>query len=165
MGNIEIGIIVSAVGMKGEVKLKSFAEDPARFEYLESVFIGDEGHRIENVRYKNGMVILKVSGIDDRDAAERVKNRSVYMSEDDLEEAGEGEYYIRDLLGLEVCDDEKGLLGVLEDIRTQTAQPLFCIRDGDGRIIYLPGVPQFIRDVDMENGRILVKAPEGLLEI
>ena len=93
MADIRIGKIVNAHGIKGEVKLISYSDDPDRFEMLESIIVkGPAGDRadavseyfIEDVRYKAGSIILKLEGVDDRNAAEAMKGSFVYMDEEDL---------------------------------------------------------------------------------
>jgi len=204
-----IGQIVSAVGIKGEVKIYSYAESPERFSELESLYLGEKGskglsgdrkgsgaeptacadfavYRILSVRYKGQTPILSLEGITDRNAAEALQFRYVYMDAEDLPGLPEGEYYVRDLVGLPVVTEDGRELGALKDIQTETPQKLYVIAvpagtDGasaqeDGvsapkggasapKEILLPGVPEFILDKDPAKGRILVRLPEGLLEL
>ena len=190
-----IGQIVSAVGIKGEVKIYSYAESPDRFSELESLYLGDKGskglsgdrkgsgaeptacadfavYRILSVRYKGQTPILSLEGVTDRNAAEALQFRYVYMDAEDLPGLPEGEYYVRDLVGLPVVTEDGRELGVLKDIQTETPQKLYVIAvpagtDGASapKEILLPGVPEFILEKDPAKGRILVRLPEGLLEL
>ena len=153
------------VGLSGEIKVYSYAEDPGRFEKLDRLFLGEEYYTIEKVRYKGDMPILKLTGIDGRDQAEKQRQKDVFMAEEDLEELPKGEYYIKDLLGLDVITTDGNVLGKLKDITTNSAQKLYCVEREDGRMVYIPGVPQFILEKDVEKGTVKVSLPEGLLDL
>jgi 16S rRNA processing protein RimM len=87
------------------------------------------------------------------------------MDEEDLEELPEGEYYIRDLIGMEVIREESGeRLGILRDVLTDRPQDLYVVETGKGRRIMIPGVDEFIRTIDMERGTIGVVLIEGMEE-
>lgn len=165
MEKIKIGQIVNTVGLRGEMKVYSYAESPDRFEKLSKIFLENEEYRIETVRYKNKMPIIKVVGIDSLDVAESHKSVYVYMAQEDLEPLSPGEYYIKDLLGSQVVDEKGNPIGILEDISTATTQKLYKIKREDGRPVYIPGVSQFILEKNPEEKRITVRLPKGLLEL
>lgn len=163
MEKIQIGQIVNVVGLKGDIKIYSYSDDPNRFLELEKIFIEEEEHKIEKARYKGNMAVLKVEGIDGRDVALKYKGKNVFMSEDDLPQLPEGEYYVKDLIGFEVKEGEKKI-GVLKDVLTNTAQSIYVVDNGEKNIL-IPGVKEFIIKTDVETKAINVKLPEGLLEI
>lgn len=165
MEKIKIGKVVSAVGLKGEVKIYSYAERLDRFERLKHVVIGETPLAVQHVRYKGNTVILKVDGIADRNAAEAFRNQMVFMNAADLEELPEGEYYIRDLIGAVVQDLQGNILGELSEIATDTAQDLYHIRTPEGKCMLLPGVALFVRKIDLERHIITVTLPDGLAEL
>ena len=168
MDKIVIGKIVNVVGLKGEVKVYSYAEEPDRFERLEKIFLGTEEKNTESavtkVRYKGDMVILTLDGVTDRTAAEALKGSMVLMDEADLEELPEGVYYIKDLIGMKVVSDSGVELGTLKDINTNTAQRVYEVARPGKSDILIPGVDEFILDTDMDNRVITVKVIEGLYE-
>ncbi len=168
MDKIVIGKIVNVVGLKGEVKVYSYAEEPDRFERLEKIFLGTEEKNTEyavvKVRYKGDMVILTLDGVTDRNAAEALKGSMVLMDEADLEELPEGVYYIKDLIGMKVVSDSGVELGTLKDINTNTAQRVYEVARPGKPDILIPGVDEFILDTDMDNRVITVKVIEGLYE-
>lgn len=168
MDKIVIGKIVNVVGLKGEVKVYSYAEEPDRFERLEKIFLGTEEKNTEyvvtKVRYKGDMVILTLDGVTDRNAAEALKGLMVLMDEADLEELPEGVYYIKDLIGMKVVSDSGVELGTLKDINTNTAQRVYEVARPGKPDILIPGVDEFILDTDMDNRVITVKVIEGLYE-
>ena len=182
-----IGQIVNAVGLKGEVKIYSYAASDELFQTIDGLYLGGKPkgalkpdvrgkeaavpaadltwQDIESVRYKGITPILKLSGLPDRTAAEGCQFRYVYIRTSQLPKLPEGEYYVHELTGLSVHEEDGTLLGTLEDIRTDTPQKLYVIRRTTGEELLLPGVPAFIRDQDPEEGRITVRLPEGLLDL
>ena len=108
---IKVGKITSPVGIKGEVKVYPYTDYLERFEELEELQADGDIVRIEKVRYKNEMVILKFEGIDDRNAAEVMRNKFLTIGKDELRELDEDKYYIFDLIGLEAVDQEGHHLG------------------------------------------------------
>ncbi|MDD2217506.1 MAG: ribosome maturation factor RimM [Eubacteriales bacterium] len=164
MKKIKIGKIVNAVGLKGEVKVYSYSE-PSRYKELTDIYVEEKIHRIENVRYQKNIVILKLSGIDDRTGAENAKEKYIYIIEDDLPELPEDTYYIKDLIGMSVVDETGESLGKVKDIIQNAAQDLYEIERANGKLLLIPGVKEFIIDIDLNIKEIKVKLPEGLLEL
>ena len=168
MKDVEIGVITSASGIRGEVKVKSFAEDPSRFSKISEVGLilksSAKDYTIEHVRTSGGMVVLKLEGVDTRDDAERLRGAEIYMDSDDLEELPEGEHYIRDLIGLTVVDAESGeTLGKVKDILTDRPQDLYVVETESGGSFMVPGVPEFIKDISEEEGVIKVRLIDGMI--
>ncbi len=165
MEKILIGKIVNAVGLKGEIKVYCYTDRKEQFETLGSVWLEEESCAIERVRYQGNVVILKIRGIDDRNAAEKQKGKGVFIEESDLAELPEDTYYIRDLLGAEVRLEDESLIGTLSDVVQNSAQDLYEIRQEDGRKVLLPVVKEFVLKIQPEEGVIYVKLPDGLLEL
>ena len=162
---IKIGKVTGAQGLRGEVRVYSYAENNDRFEKLDKVWLGDEEHIIENVRFHKNLVILKLDGITDRNAAEKVRNREVFMGEDELEQLPEGEYYVKDLIGLEAVDTEGSTIGKVTDILQNTPQDVYEIEKKDGKKALIPAVPDFLKKIDIEKGVIVFDPAEGLLDL
>lgn len=169
MKDVEIGMVTSPLGIRGEVKVMSYAEDLSRFRKIHEVALRRGGEdlgvfSIERAKSRNGMAVLKLSGVDDRNAAELLRDAQVYMDSDDLEKLPEGRHYIRDLIGLSVVDHGTGeKLGELKDVLTDRPQDVYVVEKEDGGEFMIPGVPEFIREVDEEKGVIRVKLIEGMI--
>ena len=168
MKDVEIGVITAPVGLRGEVRVKSYAEDPSRFSKIRLVELRRDGRsplecEIEKSRFSGGMVVLKLKGVDDRDAAERLRSYEIFMDTDDLEPLPEGEHYIRDLIGLEVVSADSGEhLGTVGDILTDRPQDIYVVMKDDGSEFMIPGVPEFIREISEKDGVIKVSLIEGM---
>lgn len=165
MEKVLIGKIVNAVGLKGEVKVYNYSDSPEIYATAEAVYVDDELMKVENLRLQKNMVILKLAGIEDRNAAEAAKNREIFVTEDDLPELEEGEYYIRDLIGMEVALEDGSRLGTMTDVIQNSAQDIFQLRTDEGKNVLIPRVPEFILDINTDERKITVRLIEGMLDL
>lgn len=164
METIKIGQIVNAVGLKGEVRIYSFAESLQRFEDLKEVFVGEESFLIEKFRIHKNTIVLKLKNINTREAAEGYRNKYIYIPEGELEELPEDAHYIKDLLGLDVYHKDGEKLGLVHDVIKGPGQDLYEIK-GIEKNFYLPGVKEFILEIDLKKKRITVDPPKGLMDL
>ena len=165
MEKIKIGKIVNTVGLKGEVKVYNYSDSIEIYETIESIYVEDRLTVIENVRAQKNMVILKLEGADDRNAAEALRGKDLYITEDDLPELPEGQYYVRDLIGMSVTDEDVNLLGHVTDVLQNTAQDIFEVESENGKKLLIPKVDQFVLDIDAEKREITVRLIEGMLDL
>lgn len=161
---IKMGQIVNTVGLKGEIKIYSFSENLQRFQDLKEIFVEDKLFIIEKSRVQKNTVVLKLENIDSTEVAEGYRNKFVYILEETLEELPEDAYYIKDLLGLEVYEKNGEKLGSVSDIIKGPGQDLYEIK-GEDKTFLLPGVKEFILDIDLAKKRIIVDPPKGLLDL
>ena len=163
---LEIGQIVNTHGIKGMIKVKPFTDDIKEFEYFKKIYIenktGRKEYKIDEVKYHKDMVILKLNGIDRIEDAENLKNSYIIISREDAIPLKENEYYIVDLLGLEVYTDDGILLGNLDDIYNTGSNDIYVVKDELGKQILLPAISDVIKKIDIENKRIIVHLLEGL---
>ena len=165
MEKIKIGKIVNTVGLKGEVKVYNYPDSIEIYETIESIYVEDRLTVIENVRAQKNMVILKLEGADDRNAAEALRGKELYITEDDLPELPEGQYYVRDLIGMSVTEEDGNLLGHVTDVLQNTAQDIFEVESENGKKLLIPKVDQFVLDIDAEKREITVRLIEGMLDL
>ena len=165
--NLEIGQIVNTFGIKGMVKVKPFTDDIRRFDELKTVYVEKNSNQteyeIEEVKYHKGMVLIKFKGIDKVEQAEMLRNSYLTVSRDSVEKLEEGRYYIVDLLGLEVYTDEQILLGTLEDIFNTGSNDIYVVKDKQGKQILLPAIQDVIKQIDIENKKMIVHLLPGLI--
>ena len=140
--NLEIGQIVNTFGIKGMVKVKPFTDDIRRFDELKTVYVEKNGNQTEY---------------------EMLRNSYLTVSRDSVEKLEEGRYYIVDLLGLEVYTDEQILLGTLEDIFNTGSNDIYVVKDKQGKQILLPAIQDVIKQIDIENKKIIVHLLPGLI--
>lgn len=165
---LEVGKIVNTFGIRGEVKLVPFTDDIKRFNKLKNVYIEKkkelESHKIENVKYTNNMVIIKIEGIDSIEAAEKYKNCIMKIDRKDAIKLPKDTFFIADLIGLPVYTDEGNLLGKVDDIYNTGSSDIYVVKDELGKQILLPAIKDVLKDIDLENEKITVHIIKGLLE-
>ena len=164
---LEVGQIVNTFGIKGEVKVTPFTNDIKRFDDLKKVYVTSKKdsklYKVENVRYHKNMVLLKLEGINNPEDAEMLKNSYLEIDREDAIPLEEGTYFIADLIGLEVYSDEGNLLGKVEDIYNTGSNDIYVVKDELGKQILLPGIKEVIKDVQIENAKIIVHLIPGLI--
>ena len=154
MNRLCVGKIVRPQGVKGEVKVEPYTDDAARFEQLKTCFIEQSEAAVESVRLDNGSVYIKFSGINDRNAAESLRNSMVYVDRADAVPLEEGRYFIADLIGCGVFSDGGERLGTLEDVLQNGAADVYVVK-GE-RDFMVPALKRLLTEVDVENRRIVL---------
>ena len=162
METIKLGKITAPQGIKGEVRVYAYTDEPSRFSQIGSVLLDGEERKVEKVRYMKNMAVLKLQGIDDRNAAEAVRNKELFLSRDDLWAQPDDTYFIDDLLGCSVLSEEGVPVGTLKQVHSRPAQDLYEIEREDGSTFLLPAVKEFVRTVNTADRVITVRLIEGL---
>ncbi|MDO5388527.1 MAG: ribosome maturation factor RimM [Clostridia bacterium] len=161
-----VGDIVNTQGIKGELRLMPAVDDIKRFKLLKKIYIDRKGsiteYEIEGVRFHKQFVLLKLKGIDDMTAAERLKGTTAKITEDMALPCEEDEYYIRDLYDMEVVTDEGERLGILKDVIFTGANDVYEVQPHEGKSILIPAIKDCILNVDIENKIMTVRLLEGL---
>lgn len=168
----EIGRIVRPHGVEGAFKVAPETDDPDRFLSLERVYVGpNEGTttsfdivsvRIQPSKYGQ-TVILELEGVTDRTAAEQMGKPRVFAAETDLPALEEGEYYMDELIGLDVDDGTGEVVGTVADVLELPGQDRLLIRKKSGAEVLFPFVPDLVESIDFENGIVRLVHVEGLL--
>ena len=159
---IKLGKITAPQGIKGEVRVYPYTDKPTRFSEIEAVLLNGRRCRIERARYMKNMAVLKLEGINDRNAAESVRNRELLLPREELWEQPEDTYFVDDLVGCAVVSGDGTPVGTLKTIHSRPAQDLYEIEKPDGSTFLLPAVKEFVRYVDIENRTITIHLIEGL---
>ena len=165
---ILIGEIVSAVGIKGEVKVKSYSSGPDRFQRLDDSRLEKSAgvfdvKNIASAGIKGNMATIKFSDIQDRNAAESLVGAKLYIEESQLEELPEDTYYVRDLIGLRVLDQEDNPVGEIKDVLQNGPQDIYVIKLSEGKEAMVPAVKEFIKEIDINSKLIRINFIEGML--
>ena len=164
----QVGIITSTHGVKGEVKVYPTTDDVKRFKKLKDIIL-DTGKEhvaleLESVKFFKQMVILKFKGIDSLNDVEKFRQKSLYVTRANAVHLRKDEYFIADLIGLKVIDEENKELGTLEDVMVTGANDVYVISLLNGKELLLPAIKQCILNVDMENQCMQVHVLDGLIE-
>ena len=165
---LELGQIVNTFGIHGEVKVKPFTEDNKRFDKLKDIYIELkdklELFEIETVKHHKDMVIIKFKGIDSIEEAEKYRNKYLKIDREDAGKLPKDTYYIADLLNLNVYTDEGKLLGKVDDIFSAGTKDVYSVKDETGKQILLPGIPEVIKEIDLDEEKIIVHLIKGLVD-
>ena len=164
---LEVGQIVNTFGIKGFVKIYPYVDDISRFDNLKKVYIKskkvDEELQIEEVKYHKNMVLVKFKGIETVENAEKLRNSYVEIDRADAIPLEEGQYFIADLLGLDVFLDTGEKLGVLEDIYNTGSSDIYVVKNELGKQFLLPYIDDVIKQINLDEGKITVHIIEGLI--
>ena len=152
---IKIGKIVNTFGIKGELKVYPYVD---YIDELSKIYIDNKEYTLSKSRNQKNVVIIKIKGLDDINLVEDFKNKEIEIDRVDLPKLKEGEYYIEDLIGLDVYTDEGKLLGKLDDIFNTGANDIYQVNN-----ILLPAIPDVIKKIDIENQKIIVHIIKGLI--
>ncbi len=165
---LQVGVITSTHGIQGEVKVFPTTDDARRFKYLKEVIL-DTGKEqisleIEGVKFFKQFVILKFRGIDNINDVEKYRQKCLYVTRANAVRLGRDEYFIADLMGLLVRDEDGTEIGVLRSVLETGANDVYVIDLHDGRELLLPAIKQCVLKVDIEAGYIMVHILDGLLD-
>lgn len=164
---LEVGQIVNTFGIKGFVKIYPYVDDIQRFDNLKKIYIKskklNQKLEIEEVKYQKNMVLIKFKGIDTVEQAEKLKNAYVEIDRCDAIALEEGQYFIADLLGLEVFLDTGEKLGILEDIFNTGSKDIYVVKNEQGKQYLLPYMDEVIKEIDLEKGKITAHLIDGLI--
>ena len=165
MEKFKIGKVVNSVALKGEIKIYNYSDYKERYEEIEKLLIGETLYKIQKVRYQKEMVIVKLEGIDDRNAADELKNEDIFIYEDELRELPEDVHYIKDLIGLSVIDKKDGTkLGEIVDVLQNSAQDIYVVKREGKEDLLIPVVSEFVKEISLEDKTVNVELIEGFLE-
>ncbi len=158
-----VGEIVNTHGIKGELKvvpLVDNAKDLIEYSYY---FVDGKKYETENVRFHKDFALIKLKGIDDMNLAERFKGKFLELPRENLKPLPDGSYYICDLVGLMVVDEVLGELGIINEVFNTGSNDVYVV-DYKGKPLCIPVLDGVVKVVDLDNGTMNVKLPNGLLD-
>lgn len=165
-----IGKIVAFFGVKGELKVHLLTDIPNRFEALDVVYVGP-AHRPRTVQharpYKGDMIVLKLQGIDDANAAESLRNADLCIPLDSLAQLPADSYYMHDILGLRVLTLDGIYLGDVEDIITTGSNDVYVVKMPGAPAssqVLIPAIKDVIKQIDLQKHVIHIDPIPGLLD-
>ena len=163
---LEIGQIVNTHGLKGYLKVVPFTDDVNRFKEIKTVYIVFRNElvecKIEDVKFIKNLVNLKFVGIDDINDAEKYKGCYLKISRKDAKKLDKNTYFIVDLIGLSVYDEQENKIGILDDIFNAGSRDVYAVKTEDGKQILLPAISKAIKKIDIEQGKIIVDVSQGV---
>lgn len=163
-----IGVITSTHGLKGEVKVFPTTDDLNRFKTLKKCFIRTPKEDIQveknTCKFFKNMVILSFKEFKDINEIEKYKGLDLYVTREDAVPLEEDEYYISDVIGMDVVTEEGEILGKLEDVMQTGANDVFVIRLPNDKELLMPVIKDCVLDMDYEAGKVTVRLMKGMLD-
>lgn len=164
---LQVGVISSTHGIRGEVKVFPTTDDVKRFKDLKNVIL-DTGKEqilleIENVKFFKQFAILKFRGIDNINDIEMYKGKSLLVDRKQAVKLKKDEFYVADMLGMEVFTDDGKRFGILKDVMETGANDVYVIESEAHGEVLVPAIKQCILKVDVENGRMDIHLMDGLI--
>ena len=164
---LAVGKVINTHGVRGEIKVMPMTSDNSRFDYLLFVTVNWEGQpkefRVLGARYHKNFVLLKLNGIDTMTDAEKLKGQELLVQRRNARKLEEDEYFICDIIGLKVYENDQ-FLGVVADVLETGSNDVYVIRNEGQEDLLLPALKSVVEEVDLEEKRMQVKVPEGLID-
>lgn len=163
---LQVGVITTTHGVRGEVKVFPTTDDPARFKKLKNVILDTGKTRkeleITGVKFFKNMVILKFKGFDNMNDVENFRQAKLLVTRENAVELGEDEYFIADLIGLAVFSDEGEALGVITDVLQTGANDVYVISKEGQTDLLVPAIHDCIKEVDIARQKMTIHLLPGL---
>lgn len=158
---IEAGKIVNTHGVAGAVKIEVWLDSPAYMKKFHRLFVGrtKREYKVLSSSVQKSFLLVSFEGVGDINAAMTLRDEVVYISRADAK-LPSGRYFLCDIIGSRVIDENGAEIGILEDIMENPAQPIYVVR-GE-REILIPAVPEFVLSVDPDQELIKVHLLEGM---
>ncbi len=160
---LEIGKIVKSNGLKGRLKVLSYCESAQELETLACVFVGGDVEHVSpfNVSYlraKGGSFSLELEGVESLEAANGLVGQLVCIPREQLPD---GEYYWSDVIGLDIVTEDGRRLGQVAAVLPTGSNDVYICRGDEGEIL-IPAFDDVVRKIDIGQGIMVVRLPEGL---
>ena len=157
---IVIGRVGAAHGIRGELRVIPLTDFPERFTALREVMVGDELLHIESVKPQGKNFLMRFREYAVREDAQKLTGRLLTVARAEAAPLDEGEYYVFDIVGLTVYDEEDNELGTVENVLRTGSNDVYAVRSEDGREILIPALRKVVRTIDVPNGRMTVRLSE-----
>lgn len=164
---LQVGVITSTQGVRGEVKVFPTTDDPMRFKKLKKVIL-DAGKEtlpleIQNVKFFKQFVILKFKGIDNINDIEKYRKCPLLVAREDAVELDDDEYFIADMIGMEVLTEDGKVFGTLKDVMETGANDVYVIESTQYGEVLVPAIKECILDVDIKERKMKIHLMDGLI--
>lgn len=166
---LRIGVIATTHGIRGEVKVFPTTDDVKRFEACDEVLLVTKKEQIplhvEGVKYFKNMVILKFKEYDNINQVELFRKCDIMVTRENAVPLEEGEYFICDIIGAQVTEEDGENIGTVKDVLETGANNVFVIETPEGKEVLFPSIPECIKKVDVENKQVVAHIMPGLMEL
>jgi 16S rRNA processing protein RimM len=157
---LTVGTIVGAHGVRGELKMRLASDDAEHLATIKRIFIGDEPNprRLLGMRFNAGFALLRLPGMSTPEEVEPLRGQPVRIAGSDARPLEPGEFFIYQLIGLDVFDEDGQALGTVTDlIETGAHDVLVIVPAGGGKELLLPNHPEVVLDIRPDERRMIVR--------
>ena len=162
---LELGKVVNTHGIRGEIKIQPWCDEPELFFELDYFYIDGKRYEILKARIHKNCIIASVEGVPTINEAELLKNKVVTIEREALGELPEGTYYIADLEGLQVRTMEGRVLGVIDEIIKTGSNDVYVLKETEnGKPVLIPVIDEVVKEVNIDEGYVLVELLKGLID-
>lgn len=165
---LQVGILSSTHGVRGEMKVFPTTDDVSRFkktkDYILETPKGNIPVKVTGVKFFKQFAILKFEGFDSIDEIMPYKGCKLLVTRDKAVPLKKDEYFIADLIGLQVVDEEEQLIGTISDVMQTGANDVYVVQSEEGKEYLFPAIKECILQVDVKNGRMVIHVMPGLMD-
>ncbi|HDD62235.1 MAG TPA: 16S rRNA processing protein RimM [Chloroflexi bacterium] len=153
-------------GIRGEVRMTVLTDFPELISPGQVIYAGERysAYTVREIRWHGGDMLVSLKELPDRTAVEIFRNVMVYMKSEDMPELPEGDYFIHQLVGMEVITDQGEKLGTLKEILITGANDVYLVESPEGKELLIPAIEDVVLDINQDSGQILVHIISGLLD-
>lgn len=163
---IVIGKIVAPHGVRGDIRIMPLTDRPEQFLNL-SYLLLEDGRQltVKAARFHKRMVLVSTKEITTMNDAELLRDKKILIRAEDLPPLEEGRFYVADLIGLPVFDEEGKQLGTFKDSITTGSNDVYIVAVPGGKDLLIPALKIYVREINLQEKRIVVKLPEWTDEV
>ena len=167
---LEIGKIVNTHGVKGELKVLPLTDSAERFFDLKWAFVGNEDdnlrkYNLEKVNLQKNLVIVKFKEINNMNEAELLKGNFIKVDRKNAVKLPENTFFICDIIGCEVFDEDTGeKLGIIDEVLQTGSNDVYVVKSDTSKEILVPALKTVVKKVSLEDGKIWISLPSGLID-
>ena len=161
MEKVVLGQIVAPHGVRGDLRIMPLTSNTQLFSDMDYLLLPDDRRlHIVKARPHKNIMLVTVKEVASIEEAEALRGQKVSVYREDMPELPEGRYYVGDLIGLPVLDEQGSRIGTFKDVLPTGSKDVYVIQPPEGKDILVANIPENIREIDLKNGRIIVRLPE-----
>ena len=161
MEKVVLGQIVAPHGVRGDLRIMPLTSNTQLFSDMDYLLLPDDRRlHIVKARPHKNIMLVTVKEVASIEEAEALRGPKVSVYREDMPELPEGRYYVGDLIGLPVLDEQGNRIGTFKDVLPTGSKDVYVIQPPEGKDILVANIPENIREIDLKNGRIIVRLPE-----
>lgn len=157
---IIIGKIVAPHGVRGDVRVTPLTDFPERFSSMQAVLVGERLLPLERVKEHQQFLLLKFRGLDDRNAVEELRGQLLYVTRQEVMPLAAGEYYVFDIIGMNVYTTAGALLGKVSDVLATGSNDVYVVERPKLRPLLVPALKKIVTELDTAKRRMVIQCPE-----